>query len=187
VNRLTDANLAHFYVTHPEYLLSIGQRGATLALQLRVTYLGNYAPSADMPPDALDNRVTVVSGLVSSVSDLGLLWLLPLWLGMLFAARTAWRRRLRGPWRADAAVLLLCLTGCAAVAFIPAAYFDGAETTKHMVGMNLATGLTIPICLAVFASLLNESSAPTPREREALAMPLPSPAVLSRTDSAMSD
>jgi hypothetical protein len=179
VNRLTDANLVHFYATHPEYLLGIGQHAASLALQLRVAYLGNYAPSADMPPGALDNRVTVVSGLVSGVSGLGLVWLVPLWLVMILSARTAWRRRFLAPWRADAAVLLLCLTGCAAVAFIPAAYFDGAETVKHMAGMNLATALTIPVCLAVFASLLNEPIGAPERTQEAPALPLPSPAVLS--------
>jgi hypothetical protein len=175
VNRLTDANLAHFYATHPEYLLGIGQHAATLALQLRVAYLGNYAPSADMPPGALDNRVTVVSGIVSSLSALGLLWLVPLWLGMLLAARTAWRRRFRGPWRADAAILLLCMIGCAAIAFIPAAYFDGAETTHHMVGMNLATGLTVPVCLAVIASLLNESSGEPQPAQEAPGIPQRAP------------
>jgi len=179
VNRLTDANLAHFYATHPEYLLGIGQHAATLALQLRVAYLGDYAPSADMPPGALDNRVTVVSGLVSSLSALGLVWLVPLWLAMLLAARTAWRRRFRGPWRADAALLLLCLTGCAVIAFIPAAYFDGAETTKHMAGMNLATGLTIPVFLAMLASLIEEPTGEREREQEAPEIPLSSPAVLS--------
>jgi hypothetical protein len=183
VNQLTDANLAHFYATHPEYLLGIGQHAASLALQLRVAYLGNYAPSADMPPGALDNRVTLVSGLVSGVSGLGLLWLVPLWLAMLLVARTAWRRRLRELWRADAAIRLLCMTGCAAVAFTPAAYFDGAETTKHMAGMNLATALTVPVCLAVLASLLNDSIGEPQRKQEAPAMPKPEPAVLSHTDA----
>jgi hypothetical protein len=179
VNQLTDTNLAHFYATHPGYLLSIGQRTATAALRLRVAYLGNYAPSADSPPGALDNRVTIVSGLVPSLSGLGLAWLVPLWLVMLLTARTAWRKRARTPWRGDAAILLLCLTGCAVIAFIPAAYFDGTETTKHMVGMNLATGLTIPVCLAMLASLLDEPTGEPEREQEAPATPQPSPAVLS--------
>ena len=59
-----------------------------------------------------------------------------------------------GSWRRDAAVLVLCMTGCAIAAFIPAAYFDGISTTRHMIGMNLSTALAVPLSVTLALSML---------------------------------
>ncbi len=62
--------------------------------------------------------------------------------------------RLRGrPWHRDGAVLVLCMTGCAMVAFIPPAYFAGISTTRHMVGSNLATLLALTLSVALLVSM----------------------------------
>jgi hypothetical protein len=86
------------------------------------------------------------------------LWLYaPLWILMTAlagAALTAGRRR---PWHRDGAVLILCLTGCAVVAFVPPAYFAGISTTRHMVGMNLATMLAFIGSVPLAVSLLQQA------------------------------
>jgi hypothetical protein len=54
-------------------------------------------------------------------------------------------------------VLVLCMTGCAIAAFIPAAYFDGISTTRHMIGMNLSTALAVPVSVALAVSMLSRA------------------------------
>jgi hypothetical protein len=48
---------------------------------------------------------------------------------------------------------VLCMTGCAIVAFIPPAFFAGISTTRHMVGMNLSTALALVVSVALAVSL----------------------------------
>jgi len=64
------------------------------------------------------------------------------------------RRPKLATWHHDAAVATIGLTGCAMVAFVPAAFFDGVETTRHMLGMNMATALAFSVCFTLLASLL---------------------------------
>jgi hypothetical protein len=169
--RLTEGTIARFLLTHPGRILAIGQRSATFALDFRVTYLGNYAPGSGHRPGALEHRVQVVSWLVRRIpARLGLWWLVPLWALMAaiaFGALRAERRSVRrgpaaprdgsGSWRRDGAVLVLCMTGCAIAAFIPAAYFDGISTTRHMIGMNLSTALAVPVSVALAVSMLGRA------------------------------
>jgi hypothetical protein len=153
-DKLTDGNITHFLLTHPGSIVSIGQQAAVFALQFRVTTLGDYPPSAGHHPGATESRVTVLTWLVRRIpSGLGLLWLLPLWGVMTAVAIVAIRRGRAVPWRRDGAVLVLCMIGCAVVAFIPPAYFAGISTTRHMVGMNLATALAFVVSAALVASI----------------------------------
>ena len=55
--KLSDGTIVHFLLTHPRSLISIGQHAAIDAQKLRVTYLGDYAPSAGHPPGATESRV----------------------------------------------------------------------------------------------------------------------------------
>jgi hypothetical protein len=48
--KLSDGTIAYFLLTHPRSIVSIGQHAAIDAQKLRVTYLGDYAPSAGHPP-----------------------------------------------------------------------------------------------------------------------------------------
>jgi hypothetical protein len=156
-DKLTDGNIVHFLLTHPGRAVSIGQQAAVLALQFRVTTLGDYPPSAGHPPGTPESRVTVVTWLVRQLpSGLGLLWLLPLWAVMTAVATVALVRR-RAAWHRDGAILVLCMTGCAIVAFIPPAYFAGISTTRHMVGMNLSTALALVVSVTLAASMVKRA------------------------------
>jgi hypothetical protein len=156
--RLTASNNLHFLLTHPLSILVIGQRAAGYAMAFRETYLGNYAPSAGHPAGALESRVQVISWLVRAVpSQLGLLWLVPLWAAMAATAIAALRDRDGAPWRRDAAIGVLCMTGCGVTAFVPAAYFDSSATTRHMLGANLATALAFSISAALAISMLGRT------------------------------
>jgi hypothetical protein len=156
--RLSDGTIAGFLLTHPRTVLGVGQRMAIDAQQLRVTYLGNYPPDAGHPPGARESRVAVLTWLMHLLpARLGLLWYVPLWLAMTAIALAALFVP-RGPaWRRDGAALVLCMTGCAVAAFIPAAYFDGISTTRHMVGMNMATALAVPVGIALVISLTHQA------------------------------
>lgn len=156
-DKLTDGNITHFLLTHPSRIISIGQQAAVYAQQFRVTSLGDYAPSAGHPPGTTESRVTVVTWLMGKLPPgLGLLWLLPLWAVMTAVAIVALRRRAI-PWHRDGAVLVLCMTGCAIAAFIPPAYFAGISTTRHMVGMNLATALAFVVTVALAISVVRSA------------------------------
>ena len=155
--KLSDGNIARFLLTHPSRIISVGQYEATQALHVRIAYLGSYAPSAGHPPGALEDRVALVSRLGGAIgSRLGLWYLVPLWIAMAGVARAALRRQDRKPWRREGAAVVLCLTGCAIAAFIPPGYFEGTAVTRHMLGMNLASLLPVPVAVALAASLVRQ-------------------------------
>jgi len=152
--KLSDGTIMHFLLTHPRSIISIGQHAAIDAQKLRVTYLGDYAPGAGHPPGATESRVVVLTWLMHRLPQhLGLLWYVPLWTVMALVAIAALFAPHGGAWRRDGAVLVLCMTGCAVAAFIPVAYFDGISTTRHMVGMNMATALAVPVSIALVISM----------------------------------
>jgi hypothetical protein len=158
--KLTDGNITHFLLTHPGQIISIGQQAAEFAQQFRVTTLGDYPPSAGHPPGTPESRVMVVTWLMRRLpADLGLAWYLPLWAVMTALAAFVLVQRRRG-WHRDAAALVLCMTGCAVVAFIPPAYYAGISTTRHMVGMNLATALALVASVALAASIWRKPGRP---------------------------
>jgi hypothetical protein len=153
--KLTDGNITHFLLTHPGRILSIGQQAASYALQFRLGSLGDYPPSAGQPPGAVESRVVVLTWLVRRIPrNLGLAWLLPLWAAMAAVAVAAQRRRRGRDWHRDGSVLVLCMIGCAIAAFIPPAYYAGISTTRHMVGMNLATALAAVVSVVLAASMV---------------------------------
>jgi hypothetical protein len=153
-HEFTDANVVHFLLTHPGRLWSIGNNAAIDANLVRVSTLGDYPPYSGHPPGAYESRVAVVSWLTRHLSgNAGLGFLLPLWAAMLAVGLIALRRRSSQPWQRDGAVLVLCMTTCALLAFIPPAFFDGISTTRHMVGENLATDLALTFAVALAASM----------------------------------
>jgi hypothetical protein len=158
--KLTDTNITHYLVTHPSMILRLGQNAAVQAQVFRVTALGDYPPSAGHRPGAVESRVVVVTWLMHQLPrGLGFGWYLPLWACMAALALLALRRPGRKPWRRDGAVLVLCMTACAMVAFIPPAYFAGISTTRHMVGTNLATLLALTVAVALAASMAGQALA----------------------------
>jgi hypothetical protein len=88
---------------------------------------------------------------------LGLWGLVPLWLVMtaMAIAALAWGRG--RAWHRDGAVVVLCMIGCAMAAFIPPAYYAGISTTRHMVGMNLATSLAFVLAAGLAASMIQQA------------------------------
>jgi hypothetical protein len=173
--RLTDTNIARYLLAHPGSIASIGQMAAKQAQLLRVTSLGDYPPASGHPAGSVESRVAVVTWLAQRLpAGLGLFLLVPLWAVMAaIAAATLWLRR-DDSWRRDGAVLVLCMTACAMVAFVPPAYFAGISTTRHMVGSNLATLLALTISAALAASMGHRAVAGA-RARRAT----PAPAVSS--------
>ena len=156
--KLTDGNIAHFLLTHPGRLISVGQQAAIQAQQFRVTALGDYSPTAGHPPGATESRVVVFTWLAHRLPRrLGLLWLIPLWTAMAAVAAIALCGRRGEAWHRDGAVLVLCMTACAIAAFIPPAYFAGISTTRHMVCMNLATSLAALMSIALAASMTRQA------------------------------
>jgi hypothetical protein len=152
--KLSDGTVAHFLLTHPDRIARIGQHAARYALHFRVTYLGDYPPSAGHPPGTVESRVTVLTWLVRHMpTGLGLWWLIVLWAGSIAIAVVALIMRRGSAWRHDGAVVVACMTGCAFVAFIPPAFSEGIATTRHMVGSNLASALAILIAVALAFSL----------------------------------
>jgi hypothetical protein len=171
--QFNDGNIAHYLLTHPGRALSIGQLAAIQAEQFRITSLGDYPVSAGHPKGAVESRVAVLSWLVHQLPQhLGLWLYLPLWAVLAVLAIVALRRPGR-PWHRDGAVLILCMTGCAFLAFIPPAYFAGISTTRHMVGTNLTTALALIVAVALAGSMLWPALT---RDRAKSTEPSPEPA-----------
>ena len=152
---LTDGHMAHYFLTHPDHIITVGEQAAREGLRVRVYTLGNYPPSAGHRPGALESRVLVVTWLAQRIPPRhALLWLVLLWLAMAAVALLALLRR-RVPWHRDAAVVALCMTGCAVVGFIPPAYFDGISTARHMVVMNFALALAFAMSVLLAVSMIS--------------------------------
>jgi hypothetical protein len=165
---LTDTNIGHYLVTHPGMIVRLGQNAAVQAQVFRVTALGDYPPSAGHPRGMFESRVVVVTWLMHRLPyGLGFGWYLPLWGCMAALAVLVLRRPSRRPWRRDGAVLVLCMTACAMVAFMPPAYFAGISTTRHMVGTNLATLLALTVAIALAGSMVGQLLA-RPRTRPSI-------------------
>jgi hypothetical protein len=153
-SRLSDATIVKFYLTHPDRILTVGQKAASDAMGLRNPREGDYAPSAGHPPGALENRVAVLTWLMRELPrGTGLYLLVPLWLAMAGLAIAALLVGGGPAWRRDGAVLVLCMTSCSIAAFVPPAFFAGISTTRHMVGMNLATALAVTGSVALGLSM----------------------------------
>jgi hypothetical protein len=158
--QLTDVNIAQFLLTHPGSILGVGQHAAILAQHFRVTTLGNYPPSAGQPPGASETRVVALTWLIHLLPPgWGLWWLIPLWAAMVAVGVGSLRRRRDTGWQRDGGILVLSMTACAIAAFIPPAYFAGISTTRHMVGMNVATALAFSVSVALAVSMIHQLSA----------------------------
>ncbi len=174
--QLTDANIAHYLITRPGSILRIGQQAAVQAQVFRVTALGDYPPAAGHPPGTKESRMVVLTWLMHRLpAGLGFGWYLPVWTGLTVLALLALTRKRRRPWHRDGAVLVLCMTACAVAAFIPPAYFAGISTTRHMVGMNLATLLALTVGVALAASMAGQALARPRTGPGTPAMPRPVP------------
>lgn len=171
--KLTDSHMELYFLSHPGRIISVGDQAANEGLRVHVTYLGDYAPSAGHGPGALDSRETVFSWLAQRLPPrLGLLWLALLWLAMAAVGLVALLRR-RMPWHRDGAVVVLCMTGCSIVGFMPPAYFDGIETARHMAVMNLALALAFAMSIALAVSMITSRVAGRPRRVATRAAPAP--------------
>jgi len=155
--KLTDGHMAAYFLTHPSKFISVGNQAATEGLRIHFTYIGDYSPYAGHPLGAIDSRELVFSWLAQRLPPhYGLLWLVLLWLGTASVAVVALRRK-RMPWHRDCAVAVLCMTGCAAVGFVPPAFFDGIESARHMAVINLCLGLAFAMAVALAASMIYHS------------------------------
>jgi hypothetical protein len=152
--KLTDSHLALYFLSHPGRAISVGNQAATEGLRVRVTYIGDYSLQAGRPLGAVDSRELAFTWLAQRLPPpFGLLWLVLLWLTTASVALIALRRR-RMPWHRDGAVVVLCMTGCAVMAFIPPAYFDGIESARHMAVMSLCLALAFSMTVALAASMI---------------------------------
>jgi hypothetical protein len=168
VSKFSDSNIAHYLITHPASIFTIGQAAAIQAQKFRVTQLGDYPAYAGHPAGAVESRVVVITWLMHQLpSGLGFWWYIPLWVVMIGLAVAVISTRRRNSWQRDGAVLVLCMTACAMTAFIPPAYFAGISTTRHMVGTNLSTGIAVVVSIALASSLLYRVMARTRRTQPA--------------------
>ena len=156
--KLTDGNITHYLLTHPASILHVGQSAAILAQRFRITSLGDYPVYAGHPKGAYESRVVVLTWLMHQLPPgLGLWWFVPLWLAMAGVAALALSWGRPRPWHRNGAAMVLCMIGCAVLAFIPPAYYAGISTTRHMVGMNIATSLAFVVTVALAVSLVHQA------------------------------
>ncbi|MCW2909455.1 MAG: hypothetical protein JWL68_4244 [Actinomycetia bacterium] len=156
--KLSDGNITHYLLTHPGSIFSVGRSAAIAAQRFRITSLGDYPVDAGHPRGAYESRVVVLTWLMHQLPPgLGLWGLVPLWLVMaaVAIAALAWGRA--RAWHRDGAVVVLCMIGCAMAAFIPPAYYAGISTTRHMVGMNLATSLAFVLTAGLAGSMIEQA------------------------------
>jgi hypothetical protein len=167
--QLSDGNITHYLLAHPGSIFSVGQSAAIAAQQFRITSLGDYPADAGHPKGAYESRVIAVTWLMHQLpAGLGLWWFVPLWLAMAAVAIAALTWGRARAWHRDGAVVVACMIGCALVAFIPPAFYAGVSTTRHMVGMNLATSLAFVLAIGLAASMIHQELTRT-RSRPAAA------------------
>ena len=128
-----------------------------MAQRFRITSLGDFPVYAGHPKGAYESRVVLTWLMHQLPPGLGLWWFVPLWLVMAGVAALALTWGRTRPWHRNGAATVLCMIGCAVLAFIPPAYYAGISTTRHMVGMNIATSLAFVVTVALAVSLIHQA------------------------------
>ncbi|MFD9895822.1 hypothetical protein ACFWY9_41305 [Amycolatopsis sp. NPDC059027] len=127
-DKISRRNVAHYYLTHPLRTVEIMQKSAQEVLTARVPNLGSFGEHAGQPPLAKEYRVPVVSGLTGFLAPLGLFFLLPLWIVVLWLGIRAFRRR---SGRRDLGVVTLMLLLFSVGQFLASGLGEGIEGVKH--------------------------------------------------------
>ncbi len=154
--KLTDGNITHYLLTHPASYPARGPVGRDPGPAVPDHQPRRLSPChAGHPKGAYESRVVVLTWLMHQLPPgLGLWWLVPVWLVMAAVAAFALTWGRARPWHRNGAAMVLCMIGCAMLAFIPPAYYAGISTTRHMVGMNIATWLALVVTAALAVSLI---------------------------------
>ncbi|GAA4533088.1 glycan biosynthesis hexose transferase WsfD [Amycolatopsis samaneae] len=127
-DRISRRNVAHFYLTHPLRTVEILHRSAQEVLTARVPNLGSFGEGSGQAPLAKEYRVPVLSGVTGFLAPLGLFFLLPLWLVILWLGVRAFRRR-SGRREIGVVTLMLLLFACGQ--FLASGLGEGIEGVKH--------------------------------------------------------
>ncbi|GAB3683720.1 hypothetical protein GCM10027589_53190 [Actinocorallia lasiicapitis] len=156
-----------FYLTHPDRLPALFERGIATAVQLRPAYLGSFEKSEGHGPYAQEHRVMVVSWLFAVFQWAHWLmiaqWVLLVIGGLLVVNhQTMSRRRKAYGWLA---LFIAVSTVCQ---FWAVMFSDGtADGIKHMVFVDFLTALGLPVLGACAVLLVNavRSALPLPAPR----------------------
>jgi hypothetical protein len=149
--QISFGKIAGFYASHPERLISMGERGITALLTPELGYIGSYLESPERGPYEKERRFPVVLALFSAmkaapVAFVGL-QLLTLLLGLAVAAR-----KRSGIGRLAVVMVLGCWLQFWAVMLAE----GQSEIYKHMIIATFMAALCVPLLIALISILASE-------------------------------
>src|SRR2546423_40931 len=144
--KLTQANLAHYFILHPGMSAKVFADGSQSYLAFRNNYIGTYAESAGHMAGDQEQRLTVATDTSRAFRGLGIGAVISFW--ALCAASALWlfRRSSQDPTARGFALVATILLSFDIMQYVASVYGDGNEVTKHLV-VGLLAGSIAPVWL----------------------------------------
>jgi len=153
LDRLGHADVARFYLRHPDRLWKKMERAAEEGVFIRPSYLGNYAREAGNPPGALAGTFGAWSRLKPKLPH-GLPWVAGFYAAYA-AVLAAFRRRVRTVRARMAAETMACVALAGAISFLVPILGDGeADLAKHLFMFNVCSDMMLVSASAAAAWLV---------------------------------
>lgn len=145
--------IAVFYASHPERLITMGERGITAMLTPELGYVGSYLESPEHGANEKERRFPVVLALFSAMKAAPVVFvamqLLTLLLGLAVAAR-----KQAGIGRLAVVIVLGCWLEFWAVMLTQ----GQSEIYKHMIIAGFMAALCMPLLLALISILASKAT-----------------------------
>ncbi|MGR0158715.1 glycan biosynthesis hexose transferase WsfD [Paenarthrobacter nitroguajacolicus] len=154
--------IAVFYITHPERLINMGERGITAMLTPELGYVGSYMESANHEPYEKERRFPVVLGLFSAMKAVPVAFVGVQLLTILLGFAVAVRKR-----SAIGRLAVVMALGCW-LQFWAVMLTEGqSEIYKHMIIAGFMAALCGPLLVALISILASDPQARLSQKRRA--------------------
>jgi len=158
--KISLGTIAGFYATHPERLITMGERGVTAMLTPELGYVGSYLEGSDHGPYEKERRFPVVLGLFSAVKAAPVAFVGMQLVTLLLGLAVAFRKR-----SAVGRLAVIMVLGCWFQFWAVMLNGGQAEIYKQMIIAGFMAALCGPLLVALISILASEPGKVPARKR----------------------
>ncbi|MDP9934898.1 hypothetical protein J2T11_001238 [Paenarthrobacter nicotinovorans] len=159
--KISLGTIAGFYATHPELLITMGERGITAMLTPELGYVGSYLEGSGHGPYEKERRFPVVLGLFSALKAAPVVFVGMQLVTLLLGLAVAFRKR-----SAVGRLAVVMVLGCWLQFWAVMLNGGQSEIYKHMVIAGFMAALCGPLLVALISLLASApQKEPAPKRR----------------------